>query len=408
MNMKIAIQPPDDHSFSIMQRILDDQLTMTSPEEFLEILGIYKDDPFLHRKYADLLIDLKRSEEAVEFYEEAAKLFIARKMNLQAVVAKILQWSIQKAGHDQGRAFYDMLRDEGGRQTPLQRFWAHLSYAELVAFMRRLVRVRLKPGVQISRVDQPAEELFFVVSGTLCEMPSPECTSEAERDGIEIEPALLGTNDIFGDVFPLHVPTVWDTEIRTISDVELVKITKPVLRAVCDKYPRISLLLQDLRKPKSRGNCDRSWQTVRRAFRYGLPTKAEIICSPMKSDQQSIRYRGIATDLSIGGICMELTDIAPADQKRNLKNRLVQINLDLLNEVVLLNLTGKIVWQRRQKRQNGPALLIGIRFDTLSKMDHDMLFEYCSGSVGEQNLLWSLWDSMTKSEISPSGMEGRQ
>jgi hypothetical protein len=399
VNMKIAIQPPEDHHFSIMQRILDGKLTITSPDEFLEILGIYKEDPFLHRKYADLLNDLKRHDEAVEFYATAARLFIAKQMNLQAVVAKILQWSIQKAGHHQGRAFYALLHEEGGRQTPLQRFWARLSYAELVAFMRRLVRVRLKPGMQASCVNQPAEALFFVVSGTLCETPSPECTSESERNDIEIEPVLLGTNDIFGDVFPLHEPTVSDAEIRTISDVELVKITKPVLRDVCDKYPRIGSLLQGLRKPERQGNCDRSWQTVRRAFRYGLPTKVEMLCPSMKPDQKIIQHKGIATDLSLGGMCMELTDMAPAAQKTNLKGRLVQINLDLLNDVVLLNLTGKIVWQRRQNRQKGAAMLIGIRFDTLSKMDQDMLSEYCSGSVGEQNLLWSLWDSMIKSDI---------
>lgn len=397
MSMKIAINPHDDHCFSIMQRILDGKLALSSPEEFLEILDIYNDDPFLHRKYADLLQDLKRYDEAAEAYATAARLFIENKMNLQAIVAKILQWSIQKAGHQQGRAFHALLHAEGSRQSPLQRFWARMSYAELVAFMRRLVRVRLNPGVRLARLEEPAEALFFIVSGTLCEMPSPDCTSEADRAGIEVEPVLLGPNDIVGDVFPLNGPTVSGAEIRTVTEVELVKIAKSVLCGVCDKFPRIGTLLKEIHKPENRQNCDRTWQTVRRSMRYGLPTKVEILCPPNRAGTNPLRHDGIATDLSLGGMCMEITGMAPCDPKRDLRGRLVHIKMDLLNEVVLLNLSGKVVWQGRQGCQVGENMHIGIRFDTLSKIDQEMLTEYCSGGVGEQNLLWSLWDTMLKS-----------
>ena len=41
-------------------------------------------------------------------------------------------------------------------------------------------------------------------------------------------------------------------------------------------------------------------------------------------------------------------------------------------------------------------MLIGIRFDPLNSMDRELLIEYCSGNYGEQNLLWSLWDTMVK------------
>ncbi|RJQ85272.1 MAG: hypothetical protein C4519_03455 [Desulfobacteraceae bacterium] len=395
--MKAAITPPGDHHLSAIQRILAGSLTISAPEEFLELLNLYREDPFLHRKYADLLSDLKCYDKAAESYAEASELFIKRKMNLQAIVAKILQWSIQKASHHQGRAFYALLHEEGGRETPLQRFWARMSYPELVAVMRRLVRIRLKAGIQVTHVNEPAEELFFIVSGTLCEMPSPDRAGASERDGFEIETVLLGPNDVFGEVFPLHTPTTTLTEIRSLTDVELVKITKPVLYGLCDKYPRIGAALVTMRKPENRKNCSRCWQTVRRAARYGLPTKAEIHCAPMRSGQKILDFSGIAIDLSLGGMCMEITERAPSARNENLKGRLVQLKLDLLNEVVLLKLTGKIVWQHRRKQQACPAVLIGIRFDTLNEMDREMLAEYCMGSLGEQNLLWSLWETSIKS-----------
>ncbi len=398
MNMKTPLSLPTDHKFSIMQRILDGTLAIDSPEEFEDILKIYTDDPFLHRKYADLLNDLNRLEDAIDMYEKAASLFIERGMNLQAIVAKILQWSIQKPTHAQGRTFHSLLSRTGGNETPLQRFWAGMSYAELIAVMRRMVRVKEHSGKRITQVDQADDDVYFIVSGFLAEMPSPECETEARMTGIDIEPKLLGPNDIFGTIFPLDRPCTAEMEIRSATDVELVKITKKVLRNACSKYPNIENLLQTLHKSDARTMCDRAWQTVRRAMRYGLPTKVEINCPPLSSNQREVDLTGIALDISIGGISVDLESQRAAGPKTDLKGRLAQIKLDLLNKVAVLNLTGKIVWQRRQRKPQGASHLIGIRFDTLNTMDQQMLLEYCSGSVGEQNLLWSLWDTMVKND----------
>ena len=396
MTLKFAFTSAGDPKSSIMQRILDGTLAVRSPEELKEVLDIYPEDPFLHRKYADLLQQAKRADEAAAAYNEAAKLFILNGMNLQAVVAKILQWRIQNTNHDQGRAFHRLLRKEGHTQTPLQHFWANMTYPELVAVMRRMVRMQLPASRTITRADEPAENLFFVVFGTLYEMPSPECVSEAKLAGLEIAPALLGPNDIFGDIFPLNKNTVNDAEIRTATDVELIRITKPVLIELCQKYPGIEKILSEIRKPENRENCDRPWQTVRRAMRFGLPTKTEITCPAADSSQKHWHHSGIALDLSLGGMCVDLADAPLPSIKKGLKGRPVKIKLDLLNDVAVLNLTGKVVWEKRQKKAEGPFTLIGIRFDTLNAMDRDMLNEYCSGSVGEQNLLWGLWDMMVK------------
>jgi tetratricopeptide (TPR) repeat protein len=95
--MKIAMNLPNDHQYSIMQRILDGTLTIESVEEFKEILDIYPDDPILRRKYADLLVERSQLDQAIAAFGLAAELFIDQGMNLQAIVAKILQWSIEEA-----------------------------------------------------------------------------------------------------------------------------------------------------------------------------------------------------------------------------------------------------------------------------------------------------------------------
>jgi len=400
--MKISMSLPDDHQYSIMQRVLDGTLAVDSIEEFNEILEIYPNDALLHRKYADLLLEKSHLDAAEKAFDMAAQLFIARGMNLQAIVAKILQWSIEKPSHDQGLKFHKLLNEEGSQHTPLQRFWANMSYPELVTIMLRLVRMRLSAGDKISCVDDPANEIFFVVSGTLAETLSADCQFEASKTGVDIEPKLIGPNDIFGNIFPLDKPTASYTDIVAVTDVELVKIAKPVLSDACEKYPRIKRLLQDIYKPENVEKCDRAWQTVRRSIRFGLPTKVEIIIQaegPLGNTQRTQRHTGIAVDLSLGGMCVDLGPASALDGRAVRRGQSVRSILDLLNEVAVLDLSGKIVWKREQAIDKDISMLIGIRFDPLNITDRELLIEYCSGNVSEQNLLWSLWDSMVKPDL---------
>ncbi len=384
--MKISMNLPDEHQYSIMQRVIDGTLAVDSVEEFNEILEIYPQDALLHRKYADLLLDKNQLKAALKAFDTSAQLFIDQGMNLQAIVAKILRWSIEKPTHDQGLKFHKLLSRQGGQQTPLQRFWANMSYPELVTIMLRLVRIRICAGDKISCVDDPANDIFFVVSGTVAETLSADCQVEASKAGVDIEPRLIGPNDIFGDIFPLDEPTESYTNIVAVTDVELVKIAKPVLSSACKKHPRIERLLQNIYKPENVNKCDRAWQTVRRSTRFGLPTKVEIISQAEGPDSGNQRHTGIAVDLSLGGMCVDLGPIESFADQTNLKGQTVQSILDLLNEVAILDLSGKIVWQREQNTPKGTCLLIGICFDPLNVTDRELLIEYFSGNVGEQNL----------------------
>ena len=396
--MKTTLNLPQDHEYSILQRVLDGTLTIESINEFRDILNIFPDDPLLHRRFADLLKEKSQLDQAIDAYHRTADLFIDNEMNLQAIVAKILQWSIQKPDHSQGADFHARLHDKGGGHTPLQRFWANMSYPELVAVMRRLVRVRLSTGEKIATVDSPADDIFFIVSGTLAETLSPDCRDEAARAGIDTEPIFLGANDIFGEIFPLDQPTHSNKDIVAVSEVELVKISKRVLSSACFKFPNIKSLLMKIYKPHPGDICNRSWQTVRRTIRYGLPTKVDI--APRQGADGSVdsawRYPGIAVDISMGGMCVDL-GLSPVDAYHAPhKGQAVDLQLDLLQDTAKLDLSGKIVWLRIEDTEKGSAMMIGIRFDPISANDGELLAEYCSGSVGEQNLLWSLWDSMVR------------
>lgn len=386
------------HRSSIMHRITDGTLRINSVEEFEEMLAIYPNDPLLYRKYADLLSDKGHLKKCLKAYDHAVQLFIENGMNLQAIVAKILRWSIVKPSHEEGRQFHELLHDEGARHTPLQRFWSQMSYSELVSVMLRLVRIRMPAGQKVIHHGDPADTVFFVVSGSLMETHSAECERKAARQSFETEPLLLRDNDILGDIFPLDEDVVSTSEIRTLTEVELVKIKKTVLVDTCRRHPNIEMLLRSMLKTDTRDECDRQWQTVRRSKRFGVPTKVEVLFGTADQAYARIRKTGIALDLSLNGICIDLgTDHSDIDENR-LKGQFVQLRLDLPNDVAILDISGKIVWQQRQTTQKGSTVLIGIRFDAMDKTDRDLLIEYCTGSAGEQNLLWSLWHTMVNTD----------
>ena len=58
--MKTPHSKINEQNFSIMQRVVDGTLKIESIEEFEDILAFYPEDPFLYRKYSDLLLDKKK------------------------------------------------------------------------------------------------------------------------------------------------------------------------------------------------------------------------------------------------------------------------------------------------------------------------------------------------------------
>lgn len=372
---------PAGKTAGVIQQITEGRLVIDSLAEARQLLDIYPSDPALQRVYADLLLEDGQTAEAYQVYGQAAEGFIAAGMNLQAIVTKILQWSLQKPDHSQGRAFHTLLHEGDAENNPLQRFFARLAYPELVTVMRRFVRVKLAAGQDVKKAGDPAKEVFFVVSGTL-EESYPASKPKTST--------LIGANDIFGDIFPLDRETACLATIKALTDVELVKIAKPVLRAACNKHPNIEKLLRRLHKAGRRQ--PRPWQTVRRNRRYGLPTKVTFTLGKEANDRSG-PHEGIALDLSLGGTCIEPVSPSNLPEQWPDDGQKIFIRLDLLNNTIYLDLKGIVVWKHCENGARSPVLL-GVKFYQLEDADRELLEEYCLGSIGEQNLLWSLWESI--------------
>ena len=166
--------------------------------------------------------------------------------SLQSIVAKILEWSIAKPSHREGREYHAAIRNNGGGDIPAQLLFSQLTYEETVSLMLRLGRVRLSPGEIVYDAGEEATGIHFIVTGRLKE------TWPAKTEGEPPAEIVLAENDIFGDIFPLEEKSFCRACVTAATDVELVKISKPALKATCYRYPRIREMLERLSRMRVR------------------------------------------------------------------------------------------------------------------------------------------------------------
>ena len=383
-----------DDNRNIVQRIVDGNVIINTVEEFEKVLKLFPDDPRMLRAYGDLLADKESKAAAVEPYRKASELFIENDQSLQAIVAKILEWSIVKPSHSDGRLFHSAISSCRSQESPLQNFFAKMAYPEMVAIMLRLVRVRLPAHYLVIEANDISNEIYFIVSGTLNETTYPE----ADESGLAPLPtkAILLENDIFGNVLPFDQENVSRSDVETLTRVELVKLSKPVLMSVCKKFPKVELLVSSLHRTPSQAADARSWQRVRRSERHEIPIKINMKILRTEENKPPLILEGFTKDISLGGACIDLGAKYWAVPPSELEDRQVELEINLPNADTTLTLNGEVAWTREIPQAGKSILELGIEFIDLTQENLGLLNQFCIGADGEQNLMWSLWESFVK------------
>ena len=379
---------------SMVARIREGTLLLNSREEYEGLLERYPQKASLHRALADFLVIQGDQSDAIKNYQQAAELYLGTDRSLQAIVATILSWSLVKPTHKQGRVFHAAIQAAIKPETPLQSFFAALSYPELVAVMLRLVRVQYPANHAIKKFGDIADELFFIVAGDL-----KETTYLSEGGNLSDHKASvrqLSENDIFGDVYPLITESTSRSDVESLTHVELVKITRNVLQLLCRKHPRVELLLAKLHKDPSESKDGRVWSSVRRFVRHEIPTKVDLTISPKTGSAAPIRAEGFTRDISLGGACVDLGHKRLPIPVEALENASLKVLMKLPSLGQTLEIAGTIVWIRKIGEGGEAFTLVGVKFGQLGDGDRNTLEAYCSGGDAEQNLLWNLWDDFVK------------
>jgi len=334
-------------------------------------------------------LEREKKNDAFQSFTHAAQNFLDEGKTFQAIVSKILAWTIFKPTHAEGRAFHAALRSSIKEESPLRLLFTQIAYQELIALMLRLVRVQFDAGQTIISAGQTCGDVFFVVSGTIEEKVAQSLNTQENRS--ETSTLQIFDNDIFGDVFPIDKKTTSLSDIKALTPVEVVKISKTVLVETCQKYPRLEQFLLKLYKgPPSREH-GRSWPSVRRSTRHDNPIRTTVMLALRQGEAAPVAFEGVSRDISLGGVCIDLGLKYGSMRTEALSGTksIVEIKLPSGDDI---SIPGWIAWSKKIKEPGGTSIIAGIKFESLSNDARDFLKVYCFGYKSEQSLMWRLWE----------------
>lgn len=380
-----------DKQDSLVNRIIDGSVTIDSVTKFEDLLKVFPNDPRLHRVYGDLLTKEKSPNAAADAYEGAADLFIESGMTLQAIVSKNLEWQIFKPSQQEEQAFYSALHEVSHEESALQRFFTGMTYPEMMAFITKLMLENFPAGDMVKKFGDEENTLYFVVSGALEETDyhrletGGRIQKKSTNDFIE--------NDFFGEIYPFEEENVSQSDITTITRVELAKISKSNLMNICRKNPNVKLLVGNLYEHRSEIAQKEITRTVRKTARQKLPTQVNLKIFHDETGKAPLDLEGFTEDISLGGARVVLGAKYQTGHVDNLNGKNVKLKISLPTASVSLTILGTIVWSKELYFEGKTTTVVGIQFKEMTDTDRRLLQEYHYGSEGEQNLIWSLWDS---------------
>jgi hypothetical protein len=180
------------------------------------------------------------------------------------------------------------------------------------------------------------------------------------------------------------------SDIVTVTQVELIKISRQKLIKLCRHYSNIEMALIDLFKIRSRSEKQNHFKNLRQAGRYQLPIRMILEIPPIRPFKSAIAIEGYSSDISIGGICVVLngsnehiSDLLNSLSDFEGKN---QIRISFPGDTMELKVQGNIVWSHRINFNGKKTLAVGIQFQEGSPKMRGMLFMFARSLGGVDTL----------------------
>ena len=382
---------PDKKS-RIASHIIDGSVTVDSVADFNNLLKTFPNDPWLHKFYADLLKREKSFYAAADAYGIAADLFIESDMPLQALTSKFFEWRILDPLNHEDQAFCASLRKCRAQKRGVQSFIISMTYPELMAFMGNLIIRHFPAGSMLKRFGDEESDLYFVVYGAL----EKTVYHRLEKGGKVNKKSTktLVENNFFGEIYPFEDEKVSRSDIETITRVEFAMIPKSRLMAICREYPNVKILVDGLYKSRSVSVEEKFSSIIRNTVRHQLPTRVNIKIFSNEQGKAPLNFGGFTENISLGGASVVLGVNYDTDYLGNLVGKKVQIQIYLPIAFVNLSISGTSVWSKEISIEGKKSKMLGIQFEKLTDQDRRLLQGYHYGYEKEQDLIWSLRESL--------------
>jgi len=362
--------------------IIDGSVIIDSTEVFARILEEFPGRPELMRMHADLLAAGRLKAAAVRQYNEAASLFLHSGRLLQAWVAKILQWQLQRPSRDQLVEFHRAIESTPHNGAPADDFIQNLDPLERMAVFSHSRRTGAPAGTTILVAEKRQADLYLVVSGRLresCyEMISQKITFRRETCRV------LEESDSFGEVYPFSDEIPTQPHVVTTTRVELLVIPRRCLIHACRRYPNVESGVIRLCRSRSKRKAEAGSNGIRKGLRYTIPTRMSIEIVPVGKNEPPIILTGYCRDLSVSGVSFlperngaNSTRGGPVDMEGLLGRR---VRVTIPAEELSISISGQIVRKRSLVIKGITIQSLGIQFATMSPRLRGAFFAFAESA----------------------------
>lgn len=344
--------------------IIDGSIIIDSIEAFSRILKEFPGRPELMRMHADLLAAGRLKAAAVRQYDEAASLFLHSGRLLQAWVAKILQWQLQRPSRDLLVEFHRAVESTPHNGAPADEFIQNLDPLERMAVFSHSRRIGAPAGTDILIAEKRHADLYLVVSGGLRESCYEMISQKTafRRDTCR----MLGESDSFGEVYPFSEETPTQPHIVTSTRAELLVISRRRLIRACRKYPNVESGVIRLCRSRSKRKAEAGSNGIRKGLRYTIPTRMSIEIVPVGKNESPIILTGYCRDLSVSGVSFlperngaDSTLGVPTDMDGLIRRR---VRVTIPAEELSISISGQIVRKRSVVVKGITIQSLGIQF----------------------------------------------
>jgi len=226
---------------SVFEQLISGTKKMRSGDEFRKALKSSPDDPWLYRLLADFHKGNKSFIEADKTYRKAYQLFMEQGKSLQGIAALLRAWAIIRPTPHDFRLLHSQLRRKDPHTSAIAECLAKMSYSELAAVLRKAVLVNYPARSVVRKAGEVDDSLYLVVYGDLAST-APDDNGPQGGDNA----AILKENDSFGDRHPCSAEKSISNLVKTLTEVELLKLSKPDLLTLCGEHPDFQIGLQGL------------------------------------------------------------------------------------------------------------------------------------------------------------------
>lgn len=285
---------------SIADFIIDGSIVIDSLEAFSRILKEFPGRPELLRMHADMLVAGRLQAAAVKQYNRAARLFLDSGRLLQAWVAKILQWQVQRPSRDQLLEFHRAIQSTPHNGAPADDFIQHFDPMERMAVFSCFRLICTPAGKTVLKAGRRRADLYLVVSGVLKESCYEMLSHKARfrREACRV----LWEADSFGEVYPFSEDNPIQPHVVATTRSELLVISRSCLIRACNSHSGVESGVIRLCGIRSKKKAEPTSSEVRKGMRFSIPIDISVEVLPASKNEPPIIMKGYCQDLSVSGV----------------------------------------------------------------------------------------------------------